>query len=127
MRGKRLLWPPDRMGLNHVDACQPDGVRYFPAAAATLEVSLLPSRECSVAKRSLRYGHYAFGLWICWRGELHLAYTGAFPSVLTKLQIPAMNYLLEPSEQGPIYLNVWQLIVWSLGLCYFGVVFAVPL
>jgi hypothetical protein len=38
-----------------------------------------------------------------------------------------MNYLLEPSEQGPIYLNVWQLIVWSLGLCYFGVVFAVPL
>ncbi|KAI9149134.1 putative oligopeptide transporter [Paramyrothecium foliicola] len=41
--------------------------------------------------------------------------------------IPAMNYLLEPNEQGPLYLNVWQLIIWSLGLCYFGVVFAVPL
>jgi uncharacterized oligopeptide transporter (OPT) family protein len=41
--------------------------------------------------------------------------------------LPAMEYLLEPSEQGPLYLSVWQLIVWSLGLCYFGVVFAVPL
>ncbi|KAK5997386.1 Putative oligopeptide transporter [Cladobotryum mycophilum] len=41
--------------------------------------------------------------------------------------VPAMNYLLEPHERGPISLNMWQLIVWSLGLCYFGVVFAVPL
>lgn len=38
-----------------------------------------------------------------------------------------MNYLLTPDEQGPIRLSLWQLIVWSLGLCYFGVVFAVPL
>ncbi|OTB03567.1 hypothetical protein M426DRAFT_321724 [Hypoxylon sp. CI-4A] len=41
--------------------------------------------------------------------------------------IPAMEYLLKPSEQGPINLSIWKLIIWSLGLCYFGVVFAVPL
>ncbi|RFN47874.1 oligopeptide transporter [Fusarium flagelliforme] len=41
--------------------------------------------------------------------------------------IPALNYLLAADEQGPIDLSTWQLIVWSLGLCYFGVVFAVPL
>lgn len=38
-----------------------------------------------------------------------------------------MNYLLSPDERGPLNLSVWQLVVWSLGLCYFGVVFAVPL
>ncbi|KAI8718580.1 hypothetical protein NCS52_00637300 [Fusarium sp. LHS14.1] len=41
--------------------------------------------------------------------------------------VPAFNYLLEKDEQGPINLSTWQLIIWSLGLCYFGVVFAVPL
>ncbi|KUI55318.1 hypothetical protein VP1G_02657 [Cytospora mali] len=41
--------------------------------------------------------------------------------------LPAMNYLLKDEEQGPINLSTWQLVVWSLGLCYFGVVFAVPL
>ncbi|KAI0181988.1 OPT superfamily oligopeptide transporter [Hypoxylon sp. FL1284] len=41
--------------------------------------------------------------------------------------LPAMEYLLKPSEQGPINLSMWKLIIWSLGLCYFGVVFAVPL
>ncbi|KAF5586723.1 hypothetical protein FPANT_7159 [Fusarium pseudoanthophilum] len=41
--------------------------------------------------------------------------------------IPALNYLLAQDEQGPINLSTWQLIIWSLGLCYFGVVFAVPL
>lgn len=41
--------------------------------------------------------------------------------------LPAMNYLLRDDEHGPIHLTMWQLIVWSLGLCYFGVVFAVPL
>lgn len=41
--------------------------------------------------------------------------------------IPAMEYMLEPKEQGPITLSMWKLIIWSLGLCYFGVVFAVPL
>ncbi|KAI1341647.1 OPT superfamily oligopeptide transporter [Xylariaceae sp. FL0016] len=41
--------------------------------------------------------------------------------------MPAMEYLLKPEEQGPLRLEMWKLIVWSLGLCYFGVVFAVPL
>ncbi|KAI1127977.1 OPT oligopeptide transporter protein-domain-containing protein [Nemania abortiva] len=41
--------------------------------------------------------------------------------------LPAMEYLLKPAEQGPIYLSMGKLIIWSLGLCYFGVVFAVPL
>ncbi len=38
-----------------------------------------------------------------------------------------MNYLLTTEENGPITLSLWKLILWSLGLCYFGVVFAVPL
>ncbi|ETS79156.1 hypothetical protein PFICI_09009 [Pestalotiopsis fici W106-1] len=41
--------------------------------------------------------------------------------------LPAMEYLLSSEEQGPISLSLWKLMVWSLGLCYFGVVFAVPL
>ncbi|KAL2127741.1 hypothetical protein VTI74DRAFT_10238 [Chaetomium olivicolor] len=41
--------------------------------------------------------------------------------------LPAMNYLLRPDEQGPIVLGLGKLVLWSLGLCYFGVVFAVPL
>lgn len=41
--------------------------------------------------------------------------------------LPAMNFLMKDEEQGPIILSTWQLVVWSLGLCYFGVVFAVPL
>lgn len=41
--------------------------------------------------------------------------------------MPAMNYLLQSEEQGPVFLSLRKLIVWSLGLCYFGVVFAVPL
>ncbi|KAL2112839.1 hypothetical protein VUR80DRAFT_6268 [Thermomyces stellatus] len=41
--------------------------------------------------------------------------------------LPAMNFLLTPDEMGPIRLSTFKLIVWALGLCYFGVVFAVPL
>lgn len=41
--------------------------------------------------------------------------------------LPALNYLLKPEEQGPLFLSLWKLILWSLGLCFFGVVFAVPL
>lgn len=41
--------------------------------------------------------------------------------------LPAMNYLLRPDEQGPIEIGMAKLVLWSLGLCYFGVVFAVPL
>lgn len=35
--------------------------------------------------------------------------------------------MLKPEESGPLFLSLWKLILWALGLCYFGVVFAVPL
>ncbi|KAJ8115190.1 hypothetical protein OPT61_g3107 [Boeremia exigua] len=41
--------------------------------------------------------------------------------------IPALNYLLKPEEGGPLDISLWKLIVWSVGICFFGVVFAVPL
>jgi OPT family oligopeptide transporter len=41
--------------------------------------------------------------------------------------MPALNYMLKKEEQGPIFLSLWKLIIWALGLCFFGVVFAVPL
>ena len=41
--------------------------------------------------------------------------------------IPALEYLLAPAENGPLKLGLGKLIVWSLGLSFFGVVFGVPL
>lgn len=41
--------------------------------------------------------------------------------------MPALNTMLSPEENGPIVLSLWKLVLWALGLCYFGVVFAVPL
>ena len=41
--------------------------------------------------------------------------------------LPALNYLLAPDENGPLVLNTGNLIVWSVGIAFFGVVFAVPL
>lgn len=41
--------------------------------------------------------------------------------------VPAMNFLLTKDENGPLNLDLWQLVIWSLGVCYFGVLFAVPL
>ncbi|KAL6715166.1 OPT superfamily [Lecanora helva] len=41
--------------------------------------------------------------------------------------LPALNYLLKPEENGPLRLSTWKLVVWSIGICFFGVVFAVPL
>lgn len=41
--------------------------------------------------------------------------------------IPAMEYLLKPSEGGPLKLGLGRLVIFSLGLCFFGVVFGVPL
>ncbi|KAL8905623.1 MAG: hypothetical protein Q9207_002533 [Kuettlingeria erythrocarpa] len=41
--------------------------------------------------------------------------------------MPALNYLLKPEENGPLSLPAGKLILWSLGICFFGVVFAVPL
>lgn len=41
--------------------------------------------------------------------------------------LPALNYLLYPYENGPLQLELWKLIVWSVGICFFGVFVAVPL
>ena len=41
--------------------------------------------------------------------------------------IPALEYMLTPAENGPLVLGTWKLIVWSVGICFFGVFFAVPL
>lgn len=41
--------------------------------------------------------------------------------------LPALKYVLKPSENGPIDLSLGQLVVWSLGICFFGVFVAVPL
>src|SRR5208282_5296541 len=41
--------------------------------------------------------------------------------------MPALNYLLKQSENGPLVLGLGRLIAWSVGLCFFGVFFAVPL
>ncbi|KAL8735264.1 MAG: hypothetical protein Q9181_002876 [Wetmoreana brouardii] len=41
--------------------------------------------------------------------------------------MPALNYLLKPEENGPLDLPAGKLVLWSLGICFFGVVFVVPL
>ncbi|KAI9746171.1 MAG: hypothetical protein M1818_000852 [Claussenomyces sp. TS43310] len=41
--------------------------------------------------------------------------------------MPALNYMLSSHENGPLFLSLWKLVLWALGLCFFGVVFAVPL
>lgn len=41
--------------------------------------------------------------------------------------MPALNYLLRPEENGPLVLGLGKLIIWAIGLCFFGVVIAVPL
>ncbi|KAF1813723.1 oligopeptide transporter-like protein [Eremomyces bilateralis CBS 781.70] len=41
--------------------------------------------------------------------------------------MPALNFLLKDEEGGPLRLGLWKLIVWAVGICFFGVVFAVPL
>lgn len=41
--------------------------------------------------------------------------------------IPALEYLTTSQDSGPLKFSTGNLIVWSLGLCLFGVVFALPL
>ena len=41
--------------------------------------------------------------------------------------MPALEFLLKPEENGPLILSIEKLIIWALGICFFGVVFAVPL
>ena len=41
--------------------------------------------------------------------------------------LPALNFLLKPKENGPLVLGTWELMVWAVGICFFGVFIAVPL
>lgn len=41
--------------------------------------------------------------------------------------MPALNFLLTAEENGPLVLSTGKLIIWAIGICFFGVVFAVPL
>ena len=41
--------------------------------------------------------------------------------------MPAIEFLLDKAEGSPIDLSLWRLLVWSLGISLFGVIFAVPL
>ena len=41
--------------------------------------------------------------------------------------VPALEYLLLPAEGGPLRLPLSKLVVWAVGICFFGVVSAVPL
>ena len=38
--------------------------------------------------------------------------------------IPALEYLLEENEDGPLSLAFGNLIMWSIGLCFFGIIFS---
>lgn len=38
--------------------------------------------------------------------------------------IPALEYILEPRDGGPMHLRWSQMALWSIGLCFFGIVFA---
>ena len=38
--------------------------------------------------------------------------------------IAAMEYVITPKDHGPIKFNVLQLLVWSMGVCFFGLIFA---
>ncbi|KAL9631512.1 MAG: hypothetical protein Q9164_005851 [Protoblastenia rupestris] len=41
--------------------------------------------------------------------------------------MPALEFLLKSEENGPLMLSTTKLIIWALGICFFGVVFGVPL
>jgi uncharacterized oligopeptide transporter (OPT) family protein len=38
--------------------------------------------------------------------------------------IPALEYILEPADMGPVNLSWQSSIVWSLGVAFFGIIFA---
>lgn len=40
--------------------------------------------------------------------------------------IPALEYLTTSRDNGPIKFTLWRLILWCLGVCLFGILFAAP-
>ncbi|KAI1411462.1 oligopeptide transporter [Hypoxylon sp. FL1857] len=38
--------------------------------------------------------------------------------------IPALEYIIGPDENGPLRIGFGNLVLWSIGLCFFGIIFA---
>ncbi len=84
------------------------GFAYFKVVARTLKLPFTPVENVLVQSVAGSVGTMPLGC--------------GFVGV-----IPALNYLLKPEENGPLDISLGKLIVWSVGVCFFGVVFAVPL
>lgn len=84
------------------------GFAYFKVVARTLKLPFTPVENVLVQSVAGSVGTMPLGC--------------GFVGV-----IPALNFLLKPEEGGPLDISLWRLIVWSVGICFFGVVFAVPL
>ncbi|KAH9862439.1 hypothetical protein IAQ61_009855 [Plenodomus lingam] len=84
------------------------GFAYFKVVAKTLRIPFTPVENVLVQSVAGSVGTMPLGC--------------GFVGV-----IPALNYLLKPEENGPLDISLWRLIIWSVGICFFGVVFAVPL
>ncbi|KAJ4364858.1 OPT super [Ascochyta clinopodiicola] len=84
------------------------GFAYFKVVARTLKLPFTPVENVLVQSVAGSVGTMPLGC--------------GFVGV-----IPALNFLLKPEEGGPLDISLWKLIVWSVGICFFGVVFAVPL
>jgi OPT family oligopeptide transporter len=84
------------------------GFAYFKVVARTLKLPFTPVENVLVQSVAGSVGTMPLGC--------------GFVGV-----IPALNYLLTEEENGPLNISLWRLIIWSLGICFFGVVFAVPL
>ena len=84
------------------------GFAYFKVVARTLKLPFTPVENVLVQSVAGSVGTMPLGC--------------GFVGV-----IPALNFLLKPEEGGPLDISLWKLIVWAVGICFFGVVFAVPL
>ncbi|KAH5108107.1 hypothetical protein HBI25_075540 [Parastagonospora nodorum] len=84
------------------------GFAYFKVVARTLKLPFTPVENVLVQSVAGSVGTMPLGC--------------GFVGV-----IPALNYLLTEEENGPLDISLWRLIIWSVGICFFGVVFAVPL
>jgi OPT family oligopeptide transporter len=84
------------------------GFAYFKVVARTLKLPFTPVENVLVQSVAGSVGTMPLGC--------------GFVGV-----IPALNYLLTNDENGPLDIPLWKLIVWAVGICFFGVVFAVPL
>lgn len=84
------------------------GFAYFKVVARTLKLPFTPVENVLVQSVAGSVGTMPLGC--------------GFVGV-----VPALNFLLKPEENGPLDISLWRLIVWAVGICFFGVVFAVPL